>query len=168
MTSTARDAIEDAWRIHAALVDWTGKVDSKSSFALAIDSAVLTAVAALSAAGRPLGDLRGGDALWAYRGGILALALATLGAVAAVIPRVRFWQTLSEWEDNVVFFGHVRHWKDPAALAKALQERDMLLVLARQHIAMSRIAWNKHVCLQVSLALTVLGSASVTAAALCG
>lgn len=160
-------AIEHAWKIHAALVDWTGKVDSKASFALTLESAILGAIAAFSTTERPLSGLTGGAVL-AYRAGVAGLVLAALCAVAAVIPRVRFWQTLSEWERNVIFFGHTRHWKDAAALAKALRESDMLDVLVRQHMAMSKIAWSKHVWVQASLALAVVGAGLVAGAGVFG
>lgn len=163
-----RATIEDAWKIHAALVDWTGKVDAKASFALTLESAALAAVVAFSSSGRPLGALSGAGTLLAYRAGVVALVVAAVCAVAAVIPRVRFWATLSEWETNVIFFGHVRHWSDSAALAAALEQRDMLDVLARQHIAMSKIAWSKHLWVQFSLALAVLGSALVGGAGVFG
>ena len=39
--SGTKDATDTAWRIHGALVDWTGKVDTKASFALTIESDVL-------------------------------------------------------------------------------------------------------------------------------
>ncbi len=163
-----RSTIEDAWKIHAALVEWTGKVDAKASFALTLESAVLAAVVAFSSPGRPLGALSGSGTVCAYRAGVVALVLAAVCAVVAVIPRVRFWATLSEWEANVIFFGHVRHWRDSAALAAALEQRDMLDVLARQHIAMSKIAWSKHVWVQGSLVLAVVGSALVGAAGVFG
>ena len=46
--------VDTAWKIHAAIVDWTGKVDTKASFASALESA---AIVSLSASGRRLSGL---------------------------------------------------------------------------------------------------------------
>lgn len=40
--------LETAWRIHAGLGEWTSKVDAKASFALALESAGVATVIALS------------------------------------------------------------------------------------------------------------------------
>lgn len=157
-----RRAVDDAWKAHAALVDWTGKVDTKASFALTLASALLGAVVTFSAPSRPLASLSD-SSLLAYRVGVGALAIAALCAVVAVVPRIRFWGTLSEWPSNVVYFGHLRHWSDPADLARAWERLDVLEMLARQQIAMSKIAWNKHKYVQFSLGFAVLGSALVAA-----
>ncbi|MFD6548016.1 hypothetical protein, partial [Bacillus cereus] len=71
------DPIETAWKIHAALVDWTGKVDTKASFALTIESALLGGVVALSGDGRVFHDLAGASVVW-YVLGVFTLALSVL------------------------------------------------------------------------------------------
>jgi len=166
--SEHRRATEDAWKVHAALVDWTGKVDAKASFALTLEAALLGAVVTFSADGRPLGGLKDARTLLAYRSGVILLGLAAVCAVVAVVPRIRFWATLSEWQTNVVYFGHLRHWTDPAALATAYKQLDMLSMLSQQQIAMSKIAWSKHKWVQISLAFAVVGSALVVAAGVSG
>lgn len=50
--SRASHALDTAWRIHGALVDWTGKVDSKASFTVGVESAALAGVITLSASSR--------------------------------------------------------------------------------------------------------------------
>lgn len=159
--------MDDAWKAHAALVDWTGKVDAKASFALTLAAALLGAVVTFSAPSRPLASLTE-DSLLAYRVGVGALAMAAVCAVVAVIPRIRFWATLSEWQSNVVYFGHLRHWTDPTDLAKAWERLDVLEMLARQQISVSKIAWSKHKFVQFSLGLAVVGSALVAAAGVTG
>lgn len=160
----SEEGVEFAWRVHSAIVDWTGKVDSKASFALTIESAVLGGVVALSTPDGVLGTLHGVGDLVPYRAGVVLLALAVLCAVLAVIPQVRARQTTQGWEDNVVYFGHLRHW-DAAKLAATYAELVPLPVLARQNVAMSKIAWRKHRLVQLSLALAVIGSLAVTLAA---
>lgn len=133
---------ETAWKIHSTLVDWTGKVDTKASFALTVESGILVAVTALSGSGRRLGRIDG-CALWVFYLGVAALAIGTLFAISVVSPNLRKAKVSLESHDNFVFFGHVRHW-NPAELEMALRERDPLPVLARQLVVMSEIAWKKH------------------------
>jgi hypothetical protein len=153
------------WRIHDALRDWTGKVDAKASFALTIESAVLAATVALSGKDGRLSALHH-DSLLTYRIGIALLGIAALAAVAAVIPQIRSGPTEREWRNNFIFFGHLRHWQ-PDHLAEAWASSEVLPVLARQAVVMSKIAWRKHRELQLSLSAAVLGTAAlVTAAAI--
>lgn len=160
---TDRDAVGTAWCIHEAIGNWTAKADVKASFALSIESAVLAGVIALSATGKPFNGLTNGT-LWLYRAGVLLLVVGVVAAVAAVIPQVRARPMATEWPKNFIFFGHLRHW-EPEALATTLQETDPLPVLTRQLVATSKIAWNKHRLLQVSLICAVAGSGGVMLAA---
>lgn len=160
----SNDAEEFAWRVHSALIDWTGKVDSKASFSLTIESAVLGGIVALSGSDSPLGKLRTCSELWLYRGGILFLALGVIAAVMAVIPQIRSRRTIVDWQNNIIYFGHLRHW-NPNDLAEKLLNVDPITMLARQNVAMSKIAWRKHRLLQASLALAVLGTMSACLAA---
>jgi hypothetical protein len=154
-------SLDTAWRIHGALVDWTGKVDSKASFCLAVESALIAIVVNLTAPGRQLSNVGAGAQIWLFRLGLGALTLAVLSAVAVVIPRLRRWQVRkggNEWRTNHVYFGHLRHW-DPSNLEKKLQEvGDPLPALSRHLVNMSRIAWTKHSLVQMSLFLAVLGT----------
>lgn len=62
MTSTppsTPESHETAWRIHAAIGEWTARVDAKASFALTLESAALAGIVALSDDGHLFGDLHG-------------------------------------------------------------------------------------------------------------
>ncbi len=155
-TASAENAIESAWKIHAALVDWTGKVDQKASFALAVESAVLAAIITLSSDARALASLTG-VGVWFYRIGVVLLIFAVGYAMRAVTPQLRGSKLKDEWEDNFIFFGHLRRWSEPE-LTRALQEKDLLPMLSRQLIKMSDIAWKKHRYLQRSLLLAAGGT----------
>jgi len=160
----SNDPVETAWRIHEALVDWTGKVDQKASFALTLESALIAGVVTMSGKEGPLSQLNGGDlALGLYRGGVTALIVATLCAVAAVIPRIRWRHIGSEAPEDFVYFGHLKDWTSKD-LEGALRTRDVLPVLVRQHLRMSQIAYEKHLLVQVSLGFAVLASIALFAA----
>lgn len=51
----AADPLETAWKIQAALVDWTGKADTKASIALSVQSTVLALVGVLATSGHGTG-----------------------------------------------------------------------------------------------------------------
>lgn len=153
-------AIEDAWRIHATVVDWTGKVDSKASFALALQTAVLGVIVTLTGEGR---QLSGFDSYWETRlfwAGVGVLVTALLVVMTVVAPRLRSFRSRHEWRTNYVYFGHLRRW-EPQDLERALTRRDHLPVVTRNVVLMSKIAWRKHRRLQLSLWLAVLGAAFV-------
>lgn len=155
-----KSATEDAWRIHAAVVDWTGKVDSKASFALALESAALGVIVTLTGEGRRLSGL---DSYWETRlfwAGVGVLIAALLVVMTVVAPRLRSLRSRSEWRMNYVYFGHLRKW-EPQELERALIRGDHLPVVSRNVVIMSKIAWRKHRRLQVSLWLAVLGAATV-------
>jgi Family of unknown function (DUF5706) len=152
-------AVDTAWKIHAAIVDWTGKVDTKASFTLALESAAIAAIVSLSANGRRLSDLTG----WPSAIFWIGLGLVLLGALlsaSVVAPRLRSTATKNEWPENFVYFGHLRHW-DPEELANKLKEADILPVLSRQLVNMSRVSWTKHRRVQVSLIFGISGAALV-------
>jgi Pycsar effector protein len=150
-------AVETAWKIHAAIVDWTGKVDTKASFALALESAAIAGVVSLTATGRRLSGLSGFWMLGSFWGGSVCLLLAALLAATVVAPRLRTAAAKKEWPDNFIYFGHLRHWK-AADLSRALVERDVLPVLSRQLVVMSQVAWRKHRRVQASLILAIIGA----------
>lgn len=160
------DPVDTAWKIHSALVDWTGKVDTKASFALTVESAILVAITALSSNGRRLGRIDG-CAIWVLYIGVAVLALSALFAISVVSPNLRKRKVPSEVGENFIFFGHVRHW-NPADLERALRERDPLPVLSRQLVVMSKIAWGKHERVKWSFLLAVLGALLVAGAGIFG
>lgn len=159
------DPIETAWKIHAALVDWTGKVDTKASFALTIESALLGGVVALSGDGRVFHDLAGASVVW-YVLGVFTLALSVLCVVLVVRPRLRRGGLQSEARGNFVYFGHLRHL-DAAAVQNHLETSNLLPVLSKQLVEMSKIAWTKHRLVQVSMSLAPVGVLFLVISSLC-
>ncbi|GAB3207623.1 hypothetical protein [Nocardia tengchongensis] len=81
-----KDRIGLAWQIHAAIMDWIGKVDVKASFTLTLDVALLAGVVTLSRDGGLLSGLDGFPLLlyragWTllFLSGVILLSLSFLG-----------------------------------------------------------------------------------------
>lgn len=140
------EPVETAWKIHAALVDWIGKVDSKASFALTIESAMMAGVITFDP-----NDLESGYSLVPFWLGVAALACALVACAWVVMPRIREKDIEKEWGVNTIFFGHLKFWKDHESLQESLRTQDILPMLARQLEVMSGIAWMKHILLRRSL-----------------
>jgi hypothetical protein len=156
--SDPNGGLDFAWRVHGALDSWTGKVDSKASIILAIESAALGFILTLSKKGERLASLDGASET-AYRLAIGALVLAVLFALLVVMPQLRRRQAKKNWRKGMVYFGHLRHW-DPVNLAKALQTNQVYeSQLAHQLVTMSEIAWKKHARLQWSVGFLIAGAA---------
>ncbi|MER5785750.1 Pycsar system effector family protein [Streptomyces mobaraensis] len=153
---------DTAWRLHAALSDWTGKADAKASFALTVQSTALLVLGLAAGAGRGFGHAGGWAAvlLWA---GVAALVVGLACAVLAVAPSLRA-DVPGPAEERFVYFGHLRHW-EPGALEYRLREADPLPALSRELVVMSRIAWRKHVYVRWSFVCAAVGTAGVGAAA---
>lgn len=153
--------------VQRALHEWTAKVDTKASVVLTLETAVFGAVLAFSSATQPLAHLDG-LVLWAYRAGISLLIGAILFAGAAVFPQLNRRDARRNWTSNYLYFGHVRRWR-PEDLVTAVQndraERGHF-VTSTQIVALSKIVWRKHVFLQWSMTLALLGGACVGAAAM--
>lgn len=162
---TDKDAIDNAWKIHAAQVDWTGKVDAKASFAFGLESAAIVAVVALSANGRIFGDLTDPAAAWLYGLGLALILVGAVCAVTVVIPRLKSDLVKDTSPDNFIFFGHAQHW-EPDDLTSALQEREILPVISRQIVVMAEIAWQKHRWVQLSMFTGCTGGVCIVLAAL--
>lgn len=159
-----QDGVEFGWKVHAALDSWTGKVDTKASIALAIESAVFGFVVTLSKHGERLASLDG-TRLTLYRVGIGLLLAALLFALMVVMPQLNRRQAKKNWQSNMIYFGHLRRW-DPQKLAKALSRgQPYETQLANQLVSMSKIAWRKHARLQWSLSFFVGGAACLFLAA---
>ncbi|SHV60519.1 Uncharacterised protein [Mycobacteroides abscessus subsp. abscessus] len=158
MSQTEDDdqAIDNAWKIHAALADWTGKVDTKASFALTIETALLAGVVTLSSSGRIFASISGWFAIALYVLGVVLLVASALFAVWVVRPRLRSPNLESEAADSYVYFGHLR-LQSKTEVLKHLQETPILPVLANQLVQMSKIAWQKHRFVQISMTVGVLG-----------
>jgi hypothetical protein len=147
-----KEALDTAWRIHGALVDWTGKVDAKASFAFALESAALGVIVTLSGKDRLFGALEGP---WQNISYVIAAAALVLGAGCAmlvVIPRLRATKVGKEWRDNFIYFGHLKYWA-PENLPAKIKATDLLPVITNQMVRMSKIAWMKHVLVVISLIL---------------
>ncbi|MGP6175366.1 Pycsar system effector family protein [Corynebacterium sp. A21] len=149
------DPVDTAWKIHAVLVDWTGKVDTKASFALTIESALLAGVVTLSSEGRVFHHLHGWAVVW-YVLGILLLVAGVLCAAWVVRPRLRAGNLEAEAADNFVYFGHLRHLT-PEIVQERLQGTALISVLSKQLVEMSKITWKKHRLVQWSMSLAPIG-----------
>ncbi|WP_325096658.1 Pycsar system effector family protein [Mycolicibacterium vinylchloridicum] len=149
------DPIDTAWKIHAALVDWTGKVDTKASFALTIEAALLAGVVTLSGDKRVFSNLSGWAVVW-YVLGIALLIAAVLCAAWVVRPRLRGANLKAESVNNFVYFGHLRHLL-PEAVQERIESEELLPVLSKQLVDMSKIAWMKHRLVQISMSLAPVG-----------
>ncbi|MGQ4732580.1 Pycsar system effector family protein [Streptomyces sp. Ju416(a)] len=152
------EAIETAWRIHGAIGEWTARVDAKASFALTLESAATAGIIALSADDQMFADLHG----WGVRAplwlGTMLILAGGIFATLVVVPRLRAPHELAtEAPSHFIYFGHLRH-REPAELATALQQADVLPVLSQQLIKMSDIAWRKHRHVQWSFACFGLGA----------
>lgn len=155
-----------AWRVHTAQETWTAKVDAKASIVFALQGAVLVTVVAASA----------GDGVFAALSecrlallvvGVLCTLASAACAGAVVFPLLG---SSSDHErdhrDNFIYFGHLRHWQDPRALADRLgrlSADEELEQLARQLTAMGRLNWVKHRRLQKAVVLGLLGVTLVVA-----
>jgi hypothetical protein len=151
------DRVGFAWKVHDALDAWTSKVDSKASIVLAVETGVLGLIASFSKDG-PLSSLQGAS-VNLFRLGILLIVAAIVMAGGAVFPQLKRFKVRSEWVENSIYFGHLRHW-DSGKLAERLQARTeglSLEELARQHVTMAHIAWSKHSYLQMSMISLPIG-----------
>jgi hypothetical protein len=164
-SSTAGGAgIEFAWRVHGALDSWTGKVDTKASVALAIESAMFGFAVTLSRENGPFAGLHGRSEAGYYTGLGLIL-VAVFFALLVVVPQLNRRKSKKGWKGNMIYFGHLRHW-DPDELSKALSgQRDDEGQLAQQLVAMAKIAWRKHSLLQISLVVLVIAIADLVVVA---
>ena len=148
---TETDPDEYGWRVHGLLDSWTGKVDNKASIVLAIESAAFAFVVTQTAKGKVFAD-PGGVGAWVFRLGLVLLLVAIALALLVVLPQLDRRQSAKDWAKNSIYFGHLRHW-DPDNLAEQLpdQAAHQREQLAKQMVAMSKIAWRKHIWLQGSL-----------------
>lgn len=153
----ADGGLDFAWRVHSALDSWTGKVDTKASIVLAIETAILGFIISLSSKDGPLSALQGDD-LRSFRTGLVFIGLGILLALAVVVPQLGRRKAKKAWQQNTVYFGHLRRW-DVDKLAKALtDDTPRHRQMAEQLVQMSKIAWRKHVWLQWSLASLLVGA----------
>lgn len=158
---------ETAWRIQAAVADWTAKADSKASFALTMQSTALAVLGLLATSKRAAGDLDSTVPQLLLWIGVLLMVAGVSFAAWAISPNLRKERRGPENDDDFLYFGHVRHLA-PAVLEAALRDKDPLPSLSRQVVVMSEIAWNKHRRVQWSLMLAVAGCAAFGLATVVG
>lgn len=162
MTVDDENAIDNAWRVHSQLADWTGQADLKARFALSFVSALIAGILAVYGDGSRLygGESRITDfsrfESASFVLGIFCMVVGLLVSVAAVTPRLRARASKQEYRTSFVYFGHLRHWKEDD-LALELKKVDILPMLARQLVNMSKILWHKHRAIKCSLASTLIG-----------
>ncbi|MFC8175239.1 Pycsar system effector family protein [Streptomyces sp. NPDC057325] len=158
-------AVETAWRIHTELGNWTAKVDAKASFALTLESAATVGVIALSTDDHVLANLHG----WGTRSllwtGTILILISGIFSMLVVVPRLRARKVKAEAPSNFIYFGHLMH-READELTTALKKTDILPVLSRQLIAVSKIAWGKHRHVQLSFAIFGVGAVLVFLAGL--
>jgi hypothetical protein len=154
------DAVSNAWNIHSALADWTGKVDSKASFALGLETALFAGLIALTGPGWRLDTLNGLGSQITFWTAAVLLVVAILLSAWVVIPSLRGRKMDNEAPNYFVFFGHLKSWKE-ADVVDALEHRPILPVLAHSLVIMSDIAWKKHRRVQLSMAAAVLGALGI-------
>ncbi|MEU7581634.1 Pycsar system effector family protein [Streptomyces sp. NPDC041068] len=156
------DPVETAWRIHGVLVEWTGKVDAKASFALTLESAALGAVLALSGSGHRLTELDDALPRTLFWLGASLLGLSALASVSVVAPRLRSGPGHSR-ENHFVYFGDLRCWESERP-AERLRQTSPLESLTHQLVTMSQVVWVKNKRIRQSLTLAVIGSVSIVLA----
>jgi hypothetical protein len=151
--------IEFAWKVHEALNAWTAKVDTKASVVLAIEGAVIGLIVSLAHNEGALSHLHGARHA-RFIAGCLLLGLGAFLSGLAVFPQLGRLSARKRWSSGVIYFGHLRRW-DPERLEEyLLQSPDIGSVrqLTRQHVAISKIAWRKHVWLQWSMTASAAGA----------
>ncbi|MFI8874531.1 Pycsar system effector family protein [Streptomyces sp. NPDC055243] len=163
----AVEPTETAWRIQAAVADWTAKADSKASFALTMQSTALAVLGLLATSKRSAGDFDSTVPQLLLWIGVLLMVAGVSFATWAISPNLRKERRGPENDDDFLYFGHVRHL-DPAVLEAALRDKDPLPSLSRQVVVMSEIAWNKHRRVQWSLLLAAAGCAAFGLATVVG
>jgi len=159
---TVRSNLDIAWRTHSAQENWTGKVDTKASIFLALDTAVLGAIVA--ARTQREGALRTLDG---WQTGLLwtAIAMCFIGAVLAamVVFPLLGRSTSSGRPSGTIYFGDLRRW-EPDDLAERLAEltaEEQFHQVSRQLVAMARVVWLKHRIMQVALGVALAGYALI-------
>jgi hypothetical protein len=159
------DPVDTAWKIHTAIQGWTSTVDSKASFALAIESGVAVAVIGLAGENRRLHGIVG---IWEnllFYAGVTLLGFALVCVAWVVRPRLRYWNLGDERRSNFIFFGHVKTW-EPIMLEEQLKNQSVLPALTRQIVNTADVAWRKHVLLQVSMTLAMIAGALIVVVAM--
>lgn len=155
-------ALDNAWQLHAAQMEWTGKVDTKAGFILTLDTAAIATGVALSADGLVFHGIRESWIQVLYGFALSSLIVAAALAAWAVAPALRSGKLKEEATVDFIYFGHSRHWQADD-LAAVLRDGDALPVVTRQVVRMAGIAWDKHRRVWWSTWLTLVGVALMAA-----
>lgn len=147
-----------AWNIHQSLQDWTAKVDIKASIIMTLEAGLSSIILAFSG---PIRFPNHPDRalFWVHRSGLVLLFVSIALAGAALFPQIRHRASARSWQDNYLYFGHIRHWQPTELTAELLsgKARRHLHALSTQLVVMSRVVWRKHVALQCSMLCALLG-----------
>lgn len=158
--------VDFAWRAHQAIQDWTRAVDQKASIILTL-ALVLATLAAHEVLG-PNGGLHNAtDArLWVVRIMGAAFTVSVVLAMSVVVPSLGWGR--SKRTPTLIYFGdlRLRNSKEIAAALEQLSDSEALEQLAAQLAITSRIAWNKHQRLRLSLLALAVGAACLASARL--
>jgi hypothetical protein len=155
-------AIDAAWKIHAAKEGWTAKVDTKATFSFTFCSAVIGIAVGLSAKDRLYSGLESGTDITFYWVGLIALMAGAVFAIITITPRLKTADVKASSSDNFIYFGHAQHW-EAGDLVDALKNRDILPVITRKITVMADIAWQKHQWVQISMWCGTIGGALLVA-----
>jgi hypothetical protein len=159
--------VDFGWKVHDAQEKWTAKVDSKAGLYLATQTAVLVAVFAAWPDDKPLGRLAGANQAVALAGTGVSI-LAVLLAGCAVIPMLGFFRgNKAKHRDHLIYFGHLRHWRDHNSLSarlRTLTAADELDQLSMQLIAVAKRNWRKHWFLFAAMTSGASGALSILGA----
>jgi hypothetical protein len=138
-----KDALDNAWHIHDAQLDWTGKADAKAAFAFGIDSALVASVTVLVSTGVVFDHFKYWFLWVTFLAAGAALALSVIFATMGVAPRLRAKGAKKLSQSNFIYFGHARHW-GAEDLVKGLNSASVLDQIARNIIIAADISWRKH------------------------
>ncbi len=166
-TPPEQRGVDFGWKVHDAQERWTTRVDSKAALYLATQTAALVAIFAAWPSDKPLGSLTGANHTVAIAGTGVSI-IAVLLAGCAVIPMLGFFGgNKAKHRDHLIYFGHLRHWKDHEQLStrlRTLTPTDELGQLSLQLIAVAKRNWRKHVLLFAAMSSGASGALAVLAA----
>jgi len=149
------EAIENAWKIHDAQLDWTAKADAKAAFAFGVDSAAIAAIVVLISTDKVFHHVL---SVWPgllFILGVIGLVSGSIASAIGVAPRLKRKDALSKAATNHIYFGHARHWKPEDLEVSLLEDENLLPQLTRNIVVSADISWKKHVAVSWSLWLTM-------------
>ena len=150
-----------AWRVHETAKGWISQVDAKSAAALAIEAAALGFALVLITNSDTLGQLTT-FSRWILGAGLALLFGSVMLSMLVLMPRIKMREKKPS-RPGYLYFGHLRHW-EKEELAQTLARNQVSDgQIAAQVIALSRVAWRKHVLFQWSLYLLFAGITAVGA-----